>query len=302
MIFVGLLVAMVAILPRLGKHQPAQPATDTSLTDSALHARPASLRTAPSGSLAARADSIVAFGLAQRGTPYVYAGTSPLTGFDCSGFIMYTFAHFGVPVPHSTALLIDVGRPVARAEAQPGDIVVFTGTATTSTTPGHAGIVISGRGEVPLRFVHASSSRREPFVKVSQVENSDYERRFMQVRRVLGPGTGIVATARPKPLSVPASTPPVAALPARRVAVEEVAAPVPEIPKRLATKKYSIAATTAKKKASVKKVPVKTAIRKAPAKASVAAKKKPTPTIKRKLPAKPAHPTTRKRPATKAKK
>jgi cell wall-associated NlpC family hydrolase len=134
-----------------------------------------------------RADSIVAFGLAQRGTPYRYAGTSPLTGFDCSGFIMYTFARFGVPVPHSTALLIDVGRPVPRAEAQPGDIVVFTGTATTSTTPGHAGIVVSGRGEVPLRFVHASSARREPGVKVSQVEGTDYERRFMQVRRVLEP-------------------------------------------------------------------------------------------------------------------
>ncbi|MGY3087310.1 hypothetical protein ACVWYF_000336 [Hymenobacter sp. UYAg731] len=288
MIFVGLLVAMVAILPRLGKRKPVQPTAVRSAA-SALRARPASLRTASSAALTARADSVVAFGLAQRGTPYVYAGTSPLTGFDCSGFIMYTFAHFGVPVPHSTALLIDVGRPVARAEAQPGDIVVFTGTATTSSTPGHAGIVVSGRGELPLRFVHASSSRREPFVKVSQVENSDYERRFMQVRRVLGPGTGIIATARPNPVVSPASTPPVAALPARRVAVADVTAPVPEIPKRLAAKKYPFATTTAKQK-------------KAPAKTSVTAKKKSPSTTRRRLPARPVHTTSKKHPATSAKK
>ena len=175
LVFAGLVAAMVLVLPRLHQSKP--------VGAEASQAAFASLRTPAGG--APIADSIVAFGLAQRGTPYLYAGTSPLTGFDCSGFIMFTFAHFGVPVPHSTALLIDVGRPVARADARPGDIVVFTGTATTSTTPGHAGIVVSGRGEVPLRFVHASSARRESGVKVSQVEGTDYERRFMQVRRVI---------------------------------------------------------------------------------------------------------------------
>jgi hypothetical protein len=250
MIFAGLLVVVVAVLPRLGRRAstPAPPAATGSL------AKPASWHTpATSAAQAGRPDSIVAFGLAQQGTPYVYAGTSPLTGFDCSGFIMYTFAHFGVPVPHSTALLIDVGRPVARADAQPGDIVVFTGTAPTSTTPGHAGIVISRRGEVPLRFVHASSSRREPFVKVNQVENSDYERRFMQVRRVLGPGTGIVATARPK-FPAPASTPRVAPLRARPVALDGAPVPVAPLPHKLAPKKLPTRSTGAayKKKATAK--------------------------------------------------
>jgi hypothetical protein len=234
MIFAGLLVAMAAVLPRLSR--PAKAPARPAVSNSTPLARPASLRTATSAAQADRADSVVAFGLAQRGTPYVYAGTSPLTGFDCSGFIMYTFAHFGVPVPHSTELLIGVGRPVARTEAQPGDIVVFTGTAPTSATPGHAGIVISRRGEVPLRFVHASSSRREPFVKVSQVEDSDYERRFMQVRRVLGPGTGIVATARPQS-PAPASTPRVAPIQARPVAVAETLPPMVALPGKLATKK-----------------------------------------------------------------
>ncbi|RYY09135.1 MAG: NlpC/P60 family protein [Cytophagaceae bacterium] len=131
-----------------------------------------------------RADSLVQFALAQLGYPYHYAGISPSTGFDCSGFIYYVFGHFGIATPHATTLLIDAGRPVPRAQARPGDIVVFTGTAAGSTTPGHAGIVISALGETPLRFVHSSSARRESGVKISQVENSGYEQRFMQVRRV----------------------------------------------------------------------------------------------------------------------
>ncbi|MGI4871521.1 MAG: C40 family peptidase [Janthinobacterium lividum] len=172
-----------------------------------------------------RADSIVQFALAQRGTPYVYAGTQPATGFDCSGFIRYVFGHFHLDIPHSTALLIDVGQPVPRAQARPGDIVVFTGTAAASTTPGHAGIIISAPGEVPLRFVHASSARRESGVKVSQVEDTDYERRFMQVRRVLGPGGSGQAMAAARPQPAPAR--PVAAVPTLPPVATETVLPLP---------------------------------------------------------------------------
>jgi cell wall-associated NlpC family hydrolase len=133
---------------------------------------------------ATRADSVVGFAMRQLGTNYCYAGNKPSTGFDCSGFVQYVFSEFDVEMPHSTSLLISVGRLVPREQARRGDIVVFTGTASTSTTPGHAGIVVSGLGQ-PLRFIHSSSARRESGVKISQVEGTDYERRFMAVRRVL---------------------------------------------------------------------------------------------------------------------
>ncbi|MBO0359029.1 C40 family peptidase [Hymenobacter sp. BT186] len=133
---------------------------------------------------ATRPDSVVGFAMRQLGTNYCYAGSTPATGFDCSGFVQYVFNKFNVAVPHSTSLLISVGRLVPREQARRGDIVVFTGTAATSTTPGHAGIVISEPGQ-PLRFIHSSSARRESGVKISQVEGTDYERRFMAVRRVL---------------------------------------------------------------------------------------------------------------------
>ena len=220
----------------------------------------------------ARADSVVAFGLAQRGTPYLYAGTSPLTGFDCSGFIMYTFARFGVAVPHSTALLIEVGRPVTRPEAQPGDIVVFTGTAISSGTPGHAGIVVSGRGEAPLRFVHASSARRESGVKVSQVEGTDYERRFMQVRRVLGLGSATTARA-PSSVSVPVVSP-VANLPARQIAVKPAEAAPTALPSALPKRPV----VSNRKPVDSKKVATKgKSVAKRALAAKPAAKKKPLP-------------------------
>jgi len=131
-----------------------------------------------------RADSLVAFAIRHMGSPYTYAGSSPASGFDCSGFVMYVYGHFGIETPHSTAQLIHTGRAVPRTQARKGDIVVFTGTAATSTTPGHAGIVISEPGE-PIRFVHASSARRDSGVKISEVAGTDYERRFMGVRRVM---------------------------------------------------------------------------------------------------------------------
>ena len=231
LIFAGLVAAMAVLLPRLSAPTttaagPPRPVAAVLTTP----ARAVALLRGP----AARADSVVAFGLAQRGTPYLYAGTSPLTGFDCSGFILYTFARFGVAVPHSTALLIGVGRPVTRPEAQPGDIVVFTGTAASSDTPGHAGIVVSGRGEAPLRFVHASSARRESGVKVSQVEGTDYERRFMQVRRVLGPSATGPARA-PSPRLTPAVLP-VASMPARQVVVRPAGAIPAALPSALPTR------------------------------------------------------------------
>ena len=186
--FVGLAAVII------GFFRPKAPMATSRPKAEAAVARPDSLAAElaaahPVASLptpnAAKRDSIVLYALRQLGTNYCYAGTTPATGFDCSGFVQYVFTHFHVPVPHSTALFIDVGQPVARAQAQPGDIVVFTGTAQTSTTPGHAGIVVTASPEGPLRFVHSSSAKREPGVKISQVEGTDYERRFMQVRRVL---------------------------------------------------------------------------------------------------------------------
>ena len=125
-------------------------------------------------------ERIVSYAMSLRGAPYLYAGITP-EGFDCSGFITHVFDRFGIAVPHSSAMQAEEGIYVDRAKASPGDLVIFTGTDADVREPGHAGIVISSPGDT-IEFVHSSSNGG---VKVSKVEGSRYDLRFLQVRRIL---------------------------------------------------------------------------------------------------------------------
>ena len=77
------------------------------------------------------------------GRPYVYGGSSLTNGTDCSGFVMSVYGQFGVGLPHSSSALRSVGYGVSYSEAQPGDIICYSG---------HVGIYIGG-GQI----VHAST-------------------------------------------------------------------------------------------------------------------------------------------------
>jgi hypothetical protein len=81
-----------------------------------------------------------------RGVRYSWGGSTPRSGFDCSGFVRYVYAHFGVPLAHSSYAQFDRGRRIGRWSLRPGDLVFFDGL-------GHVGIYI-GSG----RFIHAPHS------------------------------------------------------------------------------------------------------------------------------------------------
>jgi cell wall-associated NlpC family hydrolase len=86
---------------------------------------------------------IVVFARHYLGARYSYGGTSPGSGFDCSGFTRFVYAHFGITLPHYSFAQFGLGRRVSRAGLRPGDLVFFDGL-------GHVGIYIGGG-----RFIHA---------------------------------------------------------------------------------------------------------------------------------------------------
>lgn len=80
-----------------------------------------------SGAGSSSGNAVVGFASQFVGNPYVYGGTSLTNGTDCSGFVMGVYAHFGVSLPHSSSAMRSAGYSVSLSEAQPGDIICYSG-------------------------------------------------------------------------------------------------------------------------------------------------------------------------------
>jgi len=121
---------------------------------------------APPLPLGARA---VRFARHLTGIPYRWGGASPRTGFDCSGFVRFVYAHIGISLPHSSYAQFGLGRRVRRAALKPGDLVFFNGA-------GHVGVYV-GHGS----FIHAPHTGTS--VQISRLEGS-YSSGFDGARRL----------------------------------------------------------------------------------------------------------------------
>lgn len=108
---------------------------------------------------------VVDFALQFVGNPYVWGGTSLTNGADCSGFVMSVFGHFGISLPHSSYALRSCGRAVSYSNAQPGDLICYSG---------HVAIYIGGG-----RIVGAQSTA------VGIATQTATYRTILAVRRVL---------------------------------------------------------------------------------------------------------------------
>jgi len=113
--------------------------------------------------------------LALTGTPYKFGGTSPETGFDCSGFVSYVFkqaANF--TLPHGARAISQIGQNIPVDQLQPGDLVFFN---TLKSTFSHVGIYIGDN-----RFVHAPSAGGG--VSVVNMKEEYWAKRFTGARRL----------------------------------------------------------------------------------------------------------------------
>ena len=96
------------------------------------------------------------------GTPYVWGGSTPETGFDCSGYVCWVYNQNGYNVGRTTANgLWNKSQHISEVEAKPGDLVFFEGTYDT---PGksHVGIYL-GNGMMvsagdPIKYADIHSS------------------------------------------------------------------------------------------------------------------------------------------------
>jgi cell wall-associated NlpC family hydrolase len=125
---------------------------------------------APAPATSSRGARVAQLSRRYLGVPYRWGGSSPSTGFDCSGFVMYLYRKVGVSLPHNAAMQYRYGRAVSRSSLRAGDLVFFNGL-------GHVGIYLGGG-----RFIHAPSSG--DVVKISSLGDSWYRSRWVGARRI----------------------------------------------------------------------------------------------------------------------
>lgn len=97
--------------------------------------------------------NLVNYALSFVGNPYVYGGTNPYTGIDCSAFVQYIYGEFGYSLPRTTydqwAWAKSHGAVISASEAQAGDLVLYDGHVA----------ILTGNGN---QIVHASNSAPYP--------------------------------------------------------------------------------------------------------------------------------------------
>ena len=104
------------------------------------------------------------------GVPYKWGGSSPQSGFDCSGLMRYVHKNaVGLKIPRTAAQQRDNSRTISYAQLQPGDMLFFkTGKKTN-----HVGVYIGNR-----KFIHAPAGGKR--VKIASMDSSYWFKRFVK--------------------------------------------------------------------------------------------------------------------------
>ena len=123
---------------------------------------------------ASRSQQALAIAEQYLGTPFVYGGASPATGFDDGGLVQYAYGQVGVALPRVAADQFTAGAPVAMADLRPGDLVLFEDLTAYIN---HVGLY-AGNGQ----FLHAPHTG--DVIRYSSLSEPYYAHSFAGARRV----------------------------------------------------------------------------------------------------------------------
>ena len=122
-----------------------------------------------------RAREVLVNALSLTGIRYKYGGSSPETGFDCSGFVRYVFKQAAsLTLPRSAIEISQLGTTVPKNELQPGDLVFFN---TLKSAFSHVGIYLGNN-----RFIHSPSSGGK--VRVENMEDGYWAKHYNGAQRL----------------------------------------------------------------------------------------------------------------------
>ena len=122
------------------------------------------------------AQDICDYALQFEGGKYFWGGSSPETGFDCSGFVKYVFAQFGFELNRIAEDQALNGVHVDEEDIMPGDILCFY-SSKAKTYIGHVGIYLGNR-----LYIHAQNARNG--IIVSDLDDPWLPRIF-EARRIV---------------------------------------------------------------------------------------------------------------------
>ncbi len=131
---------------------------------------------APEASRAMQANDVLIRAISLVGTPYVWGGNTPESGFDCSGLVNYVFRDMlNLRLPRTSRELSALAAPsITAPQLATGDLVFFASGGTVT----HVGIYV-GDG----RFVHAP--RTGGVVRLERLDGRYWQQRWAGARRVL---------------------------------------------------------------------------------------------------------------------
>ncbi|MDQ1211246.1 C40 family peptidase [Pantoea anthophila] len=121
--------------------------------------------------------------MGQLGKPYQWGGTSPHTGFDCSGLVWYAYkdlVKFKIPRTANEMYHLRDAAPIKRESLEKGDLVFFR--INGRGTADHVGVYLGGG-----KFIQSPRTGKD--IQISALGEDYWQRHYIGARRMMTPKT-----------------------------------------------------------------------------------------------------------------